>query len=65
MEIVDCKPNMHPMIERYSVLFDPDVDVCIVRDIDSILTKLDANVVNIWLNDERFDVLQFRNEKFR
>lgn len=58
VEIVDCRPMMHPMVERYHVFFDRDVDVSIVRDVDSILTKLDADVVNNWINDERYDVLE-------
>jgi hypothetical protein len=49
---------MHPMVERYHVFFDSNIHVSVVRDVDSILTKLDADIVNNWINDERYDVLE-------
>jgi len=59
IRIIECDPEKHPMTERYRPFFDPDVRVCIVRDLDSILTKTDADLVNDWLCDSQYDVLQY------
>lgn len=48
------------MVERYRGLVEQDVDVCIVRDLDSILSKSDANRINAWLKDDGSDVFRYR-----
>jgi hypothetical protein len=59
IELIDCRPDSHPLIERYRPFFDSDVSVCIARDVDSILSKTDADIVNVWINEKDFDVLQY------
>lgn len=60
IEVFECDPDVHPTLERYSPFCDPTVDVCIARDVDSILSKTDADIVNDWVCDDRYDVLQYR-----
>lgn len=60
IRIIECDPEKHPMTERYRPFFDPNVRVCIVRDLDSILSKTDADLVNEWISDPQYDVLQYR-----
>lgn len=43
------RTGLAPMIWRFTVTEDPDVDVFIVRDSDSRLTLRDATVVSDWL----------------
>jgi hypothetical protein len=63
IEIVECREGKHPKIERYRPIFDPTVSVFIARDIDSILSKIDADMVNVWLEEEQYDVLQYLEHK--
>lgn len=60
IEVYECDPNFHPTLERYRPFCDPTVALCIARDVDSILTKTDADIVNQWISDDRYDVLQYR-----
>jgi len=60
IEVRKCREGLNPMLERYRPFFDDDVAVCIARDIDSILSKTDADLVNRWLEQDEFDVLRYR-----
>ena len=60
IELIDCDVGKNPMTERYRPFVDDSVDVCIVRDLDSILSKVDADMVNQWLNNDNMDVLRYR-----
>lgn len=62
LELIAFRPGQNPMIERYRPFFDDidNVKACIVRDMDSILSKADADLVNAWLEDDTKDVLWFR-----
>jgi hypothetical protein len=53
----------NPMIERYRPIVDPTVDVVICRDIDSILSKTDAEYVSKFLEDDSKDVMCYREYK--
>lgn len=44
--------NWHPMMTRYMPLFDPKVAVCAVRDIDSIIGKLDKEHLDAWMQSD-------------
>jgi len=48
-EIKYINKTLAPMIWRFTVVDDPEVDVFIVRDADSRLTPRDATVVADWL----------------
>ena len=53
--IHDVQPptrSLAPMLWRFTVTDDPNVDVFIVRDCDSRLTPRDSAVVNDWLNQD-------------
>jgi hypothetical protein len=53
----------NPMIERYRPIFDPTVDIVICRDIDSILSKTDAEYVSKFLEDDSKDVMCYHEYK--
>lgn len=63
IELIECRDNIHPKIERYRPFFDDTVDVCIARDIDSILSKTDADIVQQWLLNSSSPVLIYREHK--
>jgi len=44
------RDHLAPMLWRFTVVDDPDVDIFIVRDADSRLTPRDAAVVADWLD---------------
>ena len=48
-EVKYVNKTMGPMMWRFTVADDPDVDVFIVRDADSRLTTRDATIVADWL----------------
>ena len=48
------------MLERYRPLMEMKTGVCLVHDIDSVLTLTEAKIVNAWLQDEESDVLVYR-----
>ena len=60
IEVIECREGINPMLERYRPFFDDDVAVCIARDVDSILGKADADLVNKWIKQDEFDVLRYR-----
>lgn len=60
IELVQCREGKNPMVERFRALLEPDVDVCLVRDVDSILSKSDADRINAWLADDESDVFRYR-----
>lgn len=59
IELVPCRPGHHPMIERYRPFIEEKDGVCIVRDLDSILSKTDADLVNLWLANQNSDLLSY------
>ena len=56
IDLIYCRDGFNPTVERYRPFLETDVDVCIARDVDSILSKTDADYVNKWLNGEYGDV---------
>jgi hypothetical protein len=61
IEMIPCRAGgANPMIERYRPFFDSSVSVCIVRDIDSILSKTDADFVNQWLENDKLNLFCYR-----
>ena len=65
IEMLPVREGYPSINERYRPLFDPNVSVCIVRDIDSILSKPDADRVNDWLNNSTCKVLKYREHYMR
>lgn len=59
IKLIDCFPNSNPMIQRYRPVYEKDV-IFIVRDLDSILSKSDADLVNAWVENEQSDILRYR-----
>jgi hypothetical protein len=59
IELVSSREKCNQAVERYRAFVDVDVDVCLVRDIDSILSKTDSDLVNNWLMDPTSDILRF------
>ena len=55
IDLLLCREGFNPTIERYRPFFDKDVEICIARDIDSILSKTDAEYVDRWLSGEYGD----------
>ena len=60
IEVIQCRAGVNPMVERYRPMLENDVAVCLARDIDSILSKTDADLVDKWLADDGSDVLRYR-----
>ena len=61
--MIQCRDGLNPMVERYRPLVDQTIDVCITRDVDSILSKSDMEKVESWLMDDNSDVLRYREHK--
>lgn len=51
------------MIERYRPLVEQESGICVVRDVDSILSLTDAKLIEAWLNDSESDVLAYTEYK--
>jgi len=60
IEMIPTREGYNPMVERYRPFFDPEVEVCAARDIDSILSKTDANYIQDWLNNNDSDILSYK-----
>lgn len=60
IELIPCREGCNPMIERHRPFADQRVNVCLVRDLDSILSRTDAEIVQHWMNDTNYDVLRYR-----
>jgi hypothetical protein len=60
IDIFQCREGINPMVERYLPCLDEQVDVCLTRDVDSILSKTDADIVSEWLDNDDSDVLRYR-----
>ena len=63
IQLIQCRDGLNPMVERYRPLVDQTIDVCITRDVDSILSKSDMEKVESWLMDDNSDVLRYREHK--
>ena len=50
----------HHAVQRYKVLWDKSVDVCIIRDIDQLLTAEDAKLVNSWIDGTNYLYLVYK-----
>lgn len=62
IEMIPCRNGFNPTVERYRPFFEPGVQVCLARDVDSILSKTDANYVQSWLDGAygEVDILCYR-----
>lgn len=58
--IKDCSPKHHPMFERYRPMIDDSVDITVCRDIDSVLSKEDADNINAFIEREDKDVFCYQ-----
>jgi hypothetical protein len=56
IEMIPCRYGFNPTIERYRPFFEPNINVCLARDVDSILSKTDADYVKCWLDGKYGDV---------
>lgn len=65
LKVIPCREGAHPMLERYQPLMSPffTKGVCIVRDVDSILSLTDAKIIDAWLQDPGRDVLTYLEHK--
>lgn len=63
IKVIEVDGTTNRTFDRYRPFFEKDVDVTIARDIDSILSKKDAELVEEWLTDERSHVLKYREYK--
>lgn len=65
IDLVQCREDSNPMVERFRALLDDTVDVVLVRDVDSILSRTDADLVNAWLEDDDDDIDVFRYREYQ
>ena len=67
LKVIPCREGAHPMLERYQPLLNPffTKGVCIVRDVDSILSLTDAKIIDAWLQDPDRDVLTYLEYQMR
>lgn len=63
IKLIPCEKGYIATSERYRPFFDENVEVTIVRDIDSILSKIDADFVNEWINNSNCKILAYREHK--
>lgn len=65
IDIIECRDGFNPTVERYRPFFDSNVNICLARDIDSILSQTDAKYVEQWLNGDfgNVDILCYREYK--
>ena len=65
VEVIDMsgqKEDCSATLWRFKAICDPDVEVMIVRDVDSRLHQRDVDVVNEWLNsDKLFHIIRDHN----
>lgn len=60
IEMIPVREGYPCITERYRPLFEPNVSACMVRDVDSILSKLDADYVNEWFNNTDLKLFKYR-----
>lgn len=63
IELIPKRLDYPIMTERYRPFFEPGISVTIVRDIDSVLSKVDADCVNKWFYESSSHILQYREIK--
>ncbi len=49
-EVIIIESNIPPMYWRFFVVDDPNIDLCIIRDTDSIVNIKEKNAVDEWIN---------------
>lgn len=59
IEMIPCRIGYPCINERYRPFFEKNITACIVRDIDSILSKIDADHVNNWLYNTNFKIFKY------
>lgn len=50
IQMVNVEGSKNPMISRYSPFFDENIQTCVVRDLDSIMSVSDVNNIKNWMN---------------
>lgn len=55
-----CPNDRNMMVERYRPFLDPKIDISIARDLDSILSKVDADNLNKFIADDSKDAMYYR-----
>lgn len=63
VKVIPCRPGRHPMTERYRPFVEEPHGVCVVRDIDSILSATDAKLIKQWMENDYSDVLQYKEKE--
>jgi hypothetical protein len=61
---VGCHSGLLPVMFRYLTLFDPNVGVCLFRDIDNIWTEQHQYFINKWLAGGE-DICLFLNQDYK
>lgn len=65
IEMIPVRKNYPLITERYLPFFEKDIQVSIVRDIDSILSYTDSCIVNKWLTESDSKVLRYLEYKMK
>lgn len=60
IELINVHKERHPMIARYEPFIDKTIDICIVRDLDSILSKTDKRYIEYWLHNHNKYILNYK-----
>lgn len=63
IKMIPCEKGYLVTSERYRPFFEENVEVSIVRDIDGVLSKIDADFVIDWLNNSNCKVLAYKEYK--
>jgi len=56
--------GLNPKMFRYLVMLDPNVDIFISRDVDSIIWRREVDAVDEWLNRSNYTFHLMRDHKF-
>lgn len=60
----NCHKELLAVLFRYLALFDPNVSICLFRDIDNVYTEQHNYFVNEWLKTEK-DICFFMNSEYK